>query len=99
MLEESFKMIDRQKFYEITGNQFMEINTAFQLLYLLKNRKDLLDRADKMLLTPDLFNYFLTGEKKAEYSIASTTQLLDARKRAVVRRSDRSSSASETYLP
>lgn len=80
MLAESFKMIDRQRFYEITGNQFMEINTAFQLLYLLKNRKDLLDRTDKMLLMPDLFNYFLTGEKKAEYSIASTTQLMDAKK-------------------
>ena len=73
-------MIDKQKFYEITGNQFMEINTAFQLLYLLKNRKDLLDRADKMILMPGLFNYFLTGQKKAEYSIASTTQLLDAKK-------------------
>ena len=80
MLAESFKMIDKQRFYEITGNQFMEINTAFQLLYLLKNRKELLDRADKMILMPDLFNYFLTGAKKAEYSIASTTQLLDARK-------------------
>ncbi len=80
MLEESFKFISKEKFYEITGNQFMEINTAFQLLYLLKNRKDLLERADKMILMPDLFNYFLTGEKKAEYSIASTTQLLDARK-------------------
>ena len=65
MLEESFKHIEKEKFYEITGNQFMEINTAFQLLYLLKNRKDLLDRADKMILMPDLFNYFLTGEKKA----------------------------------
>ena len=72
-------MIDKKRFYEITGNQFMEINTAFQLLYLLKNRKDLLEQADKMLLMPDLFNYFLTGEKKAEYSIASTTQLLDAK--------------------
>ncbi|OUP86259.1 rhamnulokinase [Lachnoclostridium sp. An169] len=79
MLEESFCLIDKKRFYKITGNQFMEINTAFQLLYLLKNRKDLLERADKMLLMPDLFNYFLTGEKKAEYSIASTTQLLDAK--------------------
>ena len=41
----------------------------------------MLKRADKMLLMPDLFNYFLTGEKKAEYSIASTTQLLDAKAR------------------
>ena len=80
MLEESFKMIGKERFYEITGNQFMEINTAFQLLSLLKDRKDLLDRADKMILMPDLFNYFLTGAKKAEYSIASTTQLLDAKK-------------------
>ena len=79
MLEESFKMIGKERFYEITGNQFMEINTAFQLLYLLKNRKDLLDRADKMTLMPDLFNYFLTGEKKEGYSIASTPQLRNAR--------------------
>lgn len=80
MIEESFKMIGKERFYEITGNQFMELNTAFQLLSLARDRKELLERADKMILMPDLFNYFLTGEKKAEYSIASTTQLLDARK-------------------
>ena len=34
-----------------------------------------------MLLMPDLFRYFLTGGKTTEYSIASTTQLLDAEKR------------------
>lgn len=81
MIDESFKMIDKERFYELTGIQFMDLNTVFQLLSLSKNRKDLLDRADKMVLMPDLFNYFLTGEKKAEYSIASTTQLLDARTR------------------
>lgn len=58
----------------------MDLNTAFQLLSLVKTRKELLEKADKMILMPDLFNYFLTGEKKAEYSIASTTQLLDAKK-------------------
>lgn len=36
MLEESFKHISKDRFYEITGNQFMEINTAFQLLSLAK---------------------------------------------------------------
>lgn len=78
MIEKSFEKIRKDRFYQITGNQFMELNTAFQLLYLAENRKDLLMRADQMLLTPDLFNYFLTGAKKAEYSIASTTQLMDA---------------------
>ncbi|MBS5387451.1 MAG: rhamnulokinase [Clostridiales bacterium] len=81
MLEKSFGRIDKEKFYHITGNQFMEINTVFQLLSLMENREDLLKKADKLLLMPDLFNYFLTGEKKAEYSIASTTQLLNAGKR------------------
>ena len=77
MLDEAFKLISKDEFYKATGNQFMEINTAFQLLSLVRNRPDLLERADKMLLMPDLFSYFLTGEKKAERSIASTTQLFD----------------------
>ena len=64
MLEKSFGRIDKEKFYHITGNQFMEINTVFQLLSLMENREDLLKKADKLLLMPDLFNYFLTGEKR-----------------------------------
>lgn len=80
MLDKSFEKIPRQEFYGITGNQFMEINTAFQLLSLAENRPELLERTDKLLLTPDLLNYMLTGEKKAEYSITSTTQLMDAKK-------------------
>ncbi len=81
MLEESFKHISRDRFYEITGNQFMEINTAFQLLSLAKNRPELLKRADSMLLMPDLFNYALSGVKGWEYTESSTTQLLDAKNR------------------
>ena len=77
MMEESFKLIDKDRFYDITGNQFMEINTAFQLLSLVKNRPELLERADKLLLMPDLFAYFLSGKIHAEQSIASTTQLFD----------------------
>ena len=54
MCEESFRHIDKEKFYQITGNQFMEINTAFQLLHLVRERKELLERADTLLLMPDL---------------------------------------------
>lgn len=81
MLNKAFSYISQEELYNITGNQFMEINTAFQLLSLKLTRPDLLSRADKMLLMPDLFRYFLTGEKTTEYSIASTTQLLDAENR------------------
>ena len=78
MLEKSFALLDADRFYQITGTQFMEINTVFQLLYLAQNRKELLERADCMLMMPDLFHYFLCGEKCCEYSAASTTQLLNA---------------------
>lgn len=81
MVEEAFELIARDDFYEETGIQFMELNTVFQLLSLIKERPHILERADKLLLTPDLFNYFLTGKMKSEYSIASTTQLLNAKER------------------
>ena len=81
MIEKSFEYLPKEKFYEITGLQFMELNTVFQLLALKEKRPDVLERADKLLLTPDLFAYFLTGVKSTEYSIASTTQLLDAKER------------------
>lgn len=79
MIEKSFEYLPKERFYETTGLQFMELNTVFQLLALKENRPEVLERADKLLLTPDLFAYFLTGVKSTEYSIASTTQLLDAK--------------------
>lgn len=75
MLEKGFSLIPKERFYEMTGNQFMEINTAFQLLSLKEQRPELLQRADCLLLMPDLFNYFLSGVKKSERSIVSTTQM------------------------
>ena len=56
-------------------------NTVFQLLYLALNKKELLEQADSLLMMPDLFNYYLSGGKCCEYSIASTTQMLDAVKK------------------
>ena len=79
MQEEAFKKISRDELYDMTGNQFENFNTVFQLYSLVQKRPWLLERADKLLLTPDLFNYFLTGEQKAEYTMATTTQLMDAR--------------------
>ena len=78
MQEEVFRVLSKKEIYEMTGNQFENFNTIFQLYSLVKQRPWLLERADSLLLTPDLFNYFLTGKKRAEYTIASTTQLMDA---------------------
>ena len=79
MQEEVFQAISKEELYNLTGNQFENFNTIFQLYALAKKRPCLLERAGTMLLTPDLFNYFLTGVKKAEYTMATTTQLMDAR--------------------
>lgn len=78
MVEEGLGLLDRKRFYEITGNQFMELNTAFQLLSLVKGRPDFLRKADRLLMMADLFNYYLSGTACSEYTMASTTQLMDA---------------------
>ena len=79
MRREAAAKIEESFLYEITGSQFMEINTFYQLLAEKKIRKDLFGMAEQVLFLPDLFGYFLSGERTAEYSIASTSQLLDAR--------------------
>lgn len=81
ILQEAFQLLPKDRFYEITGTQFMEFNTVFQLLALKKQRPHLLERAKTLLLMPDLFAYLLTGSKVTEYSCASTTQLMDAHTR------------------
>lgn len=81
LVEEAFKTMPKEKLYGITGIQFMELNTLFQLISLKKYRPWMLERADKMLFMPDLFGYMLTGKMCAEYSIASTSQLIDLDKR------------------
>jgi rhamnulokinase len=65
--------VPAEEIYAATGIQFMPINTLFQLLALD------LERAATLLLIPDLLAYWLTGERHAEETNASTTQLLDAR--------------------
>lgn len=79
MQQKVFSSFPKDKIYNITGIQFENFNTIFQLFALKTKRPWLINQAKTMLLTPDLFNYLLTGEKKAEYTIASTTQLLDAK--------------------
>lgn len=76
-MDVAFDIVGKENLYQKTGIQFLPFNTIFQLLYLAKNRPELLERAEKMIFMPDLFIYFLTGVKQTEYTIASTGAMLN----------------------
>ena len=74
MMDAAFQKMPKEEFFQHAANQFMEINTAFQLM----SETDL-QRAERLLFMPDLFNYFLTGKCYNEFTIASTSQLLNTK--------------------
>ena len=79
MIEQADKEVGKRYIFDHTGIQFNFFNTLFQLMAIRKDPT--LGIAERLLFTPDIFNYFLTGEMKNEYTIASTSQLLDAKAR------------------
>ena len=92
MLELAFQKLPKEEFFQHAANQFMEINTAFQLLsmrWLISSKPqepstssgaidDTVIRAKRLLFMPDLFNYFLTGKCYNEFTISSTSQLMNS---------------------
>jgi rhamnulokinase len=76
-MEEVLQIIPRPEIFARTGCQFMPINTLYQLFALRQARAETLERADTLLLIPDLLRYYLTGEATTESTIASTTQFLN----------------------
>jgi len=74
MLDEAFRLIPREEIYRQTGIQFMQINSLYQLLAMVQAGSPILDAARTFLNMPDLFNFWLSGEKTSEFTIASTTQ-------------------------
>lgn len=80
MMEDYFeRAIDKAKVYDITGIQFMNFNSLFQLYAMRKNNDSALAGAEKILFVPDALSYMLTGKMVCEYTIASTSQMLDPR--------------------
>lgn len=76
------RLLPKREWYALTGIQQMEINTAYQLLSLHRDRgAKAFPEGVRLLFTPDLVNFLLTGVARNEYTIASTSQLLDARRR------------------
>ena len=80
MMEDYFEhAVSKEKVYDITGIQFMNFNSLFQLYTMRKNGDSALKNAGKILFVPDALSYMLTGKMVCEYTIASTSQMLDPR--------------------
>lgn len=74
MMEVVFEKVSKKQVFEETGIQFMSINTLYQLAELIQSNPVSVTAASTFLTIPDLLNYWLTGKKVCEYSIATTTQ-------------------------
>lgn len=74
---EFFEKMPADELYARTGIQFMDFNSVFQLYVLKKNGSSALEAADKILFIPDALIYMLTGKAVCEYTVASTSQILN----------------------
>jgi len=72
-------VISKREVYDVTGIQFMNFNSIFQLYAMRREQNSALEAAQKILFVPDALSWMLTGNEVCEYTIASTSQLLDPR--------------------
>jgi len=82
MFQRAFAKVPREEIFAATGLQFMEINTLYQLLAHQKNNPELLATAETLLLMPDFLHYCLSGARVSEFTIATTSQCVNPKKRA-----------------
>jgi rhamnulokinase len=81
--EEYFKLLPRKEVYDCTGIQIMNFNSLYQLYAAKEENASVLKAAKDMLFMPDALSYLLTGKKVCEYTIASTSQLLNPRTKQI----------------
>ena len=81
MVEAACQIVPREEIYNQTGIQFMQLNTLFQLFAMRQANDPALQFARAFLTMPDLFNFWLTGYKANEFTIATTTQCYNPRER------------------
>ncbi|GMA58107.1 hypothetical protein GCM10025858_26100 [Alicyclobacillus sacchari] len=70
------------RLFQETGIQILPFNTLFQLYGIQMEEPNVFDRAATLLLLPDLLNYMLTGEMRAEWTNATTTQMIRVQTRS-----------------
>ena len=75
MEEEICKRVPREEVYQATGIQFAFFNTLLQVFAAVSSGSEAVTKAERLLFTPDLINYWLTGRQVNERAIASTSQM------------------------
>ncbi len=75
--ERFFSKISKKELYQKTGIQIMDFNTIFQLDTQQEEKDPIIEITDKILFMPDALSYMLTGKMVTEYTIASTSQLIN----------------------
>ncbi len=73
-----FSIVSPEVLYNLTGLQLTKLNSLYHIARLLHNQSPSILQADQFLMLPDLLNYMLTGRKVSEYTIASTSHLMNA---------------------
>ncbi|MDO4939242.1 MAG: rhamnulokinase family protein [Lachnospiraceae bacterium] len=76
-MEEAFKVVPQREIFDRTGIASCNYNTLFQLYARKRINDTALENADTFLMLPDLLGYFLTGEKRNEYTIATTSMMIN----------------------
>ncbi|NIA06962.1 MAG: rhamnulokinase [Actinobacteria bacterium] len=79
VMEKAFELMDKGDIYRNSGIQFMPINTVYQLLAMRLANSQALAKAKKLVFMADLVSRCLCGRAYAEYTLASTSQLMDMR--------------------
>lgn len=79
MDQEVYQKISEEALYKRTGIQKQMFNTIYQLMAVKKMTPEYMERAKTFLMLPDYFHYLLTGEKKSEYTDATSTQIVNPR--------------------
>jgi len=79
VIEKAFETMPKTEIFENTGLAFLQFNTLYQLIAMKNNPETAkyIDAKNTLLFMPDLFAYYLTGKVGTEYTIASTSQMID----------------------
>lgn len=77
MMDKAFALMPKRRVYENTGIQFMQLNSLYQVLALRLANSEVLAQTNRLLFMADLISYYLCGKAFGEYTLASTSQMMD----------------------